>query len=317
MTLFWEMMSPVSWEKQRRQMQKHCFWTPASFPFLVIGFSGFQLLLTLECWELTHAFKTHSHLLFNPASVSFCYLQPKSPNEHGICCCLVTKLYLTLCDPIVHQASLSMGFARQEYWSGLPCPPPGDLPDPGIESTSSVLAGRFFTTEPPGKPEHGITPLIYALPFFIPLLPGFQMSYLYDRNHAQESGYTQNPSLTLPQCQTSSLSTGKLGCFATVTRSFHIPPEHSPTALLTTLRGVHLEIKMWPLLTISPQTYGKSREYKSWVSHFVPAPRAQQASWAHTWLSRWIDWVMVKRWPYISDFSLATVLHYKIDSLTW
>ena len=123
----------------------------------------------------------------------------------------------------------------------------------------------------------GITSLIYTLPFFIPLLPGFQMSYLYDRNHAQESGYTQNHSLTLPQCQTSSLSTGKLGCFATVTRSFHIPPEHSPTALLTTLRGVHLEIKMWPLLTISPQTYGKSREYKSWVSHFVPAPRAQQA----------------------------------------
>ena len=40
-----------------------------------------------------------------------------------------------------------MGFSRQEYWSGLPCPPPGDLPDPGIEPTSltsSALAGRFF-----------------------------------------------------------------------------------------------------------------------------------------------------------------------------
>ena len=39
---------------------------------------------------------------------------------------------------IVHQASLSMGFSRQEYWNGLSCPPPGDLPDPGIEATSPV-----------------------------------------------------------------------------------------------------------------------------------------------------------------------------------
>ena len=50
---------------------------------------------------------------------------------------------------------MSMGFSRQEYWSGLPCPPPGDLPDPGIEPASPVfpvLADRFFTTESPGKP---------------------------------------------------------------------------------------------------------------------------------------------------------------------
>ena len=100
MTVFWETISAVSREKQRRQMQKHCSWTPGSFPFLLIDFSGFQLLLTLECWELTHAFQTNSHFLFNPASVSFCYSQPKNPNEHGICCCLVTKSCLTLCDPM-------------------------------------------------------------------------------------------------------------------------------------------------------------------------------------------------------------------------
>ena len=50
---------------------------------------------------------------------------------------------------VAHQAPLSMGFSRQEYWSGLPCPPPGDLPDPGIKPaslTSPALAGRFFTT---------------------------------------------------------------------------------------------------------------------------------------------------------------------------
>ena len=44
-----------------------------------------------------------------------------------------------------------MGFPRQKYWSGFPFPPPGDLPDPGIEPMSLALAGGFFTTEPPGK----------------------------------------------------------------------------------------------------------------------------------------------------------------------
>ena len=47
---------------------------------------------------------------------------------------------------VAHQVPLSMGFSRQEYWSGLPSPPPGDLPDPGIEPASPTLAGRFFTT---------------------------------------------------------------------------------------------------------------------------------------------------------------------------
>ena len=50
------------------------------------------------------------------------------------------------------QAHLSMGFSRQEYWSGLPRPPPGDLPDSGIETaslTSPAWAGRFFTTSAP------------------------------------------------------------------------------------------------------------------------------------------------------------------------
>ena len=52
------------------------------------------------------------------------------------------------------QASLSVGLPRQEYWSGLPFPSPGDLPRPGIKPASPALAGRFFTTEPPGKPLH-------------------------------------------------------------------------------------------------------------------------------------------------------------------
>ena len=50
------------------------------------------------------------------------------------------------------QAPLSMKFSGQEYCSGLPFPPPGELPDPGMEPISSALKGGVFTTEPPGKP---------------------------------------------------------------------------------------------------------------------------------------------------------------------
>ena len=46
-----------------------------------------------------------------------------------------------------------MGLPGQEYWSGWPLPSPGDLPDPGIKPVSPALVGRFFTTEPPGKPQ--------------------------------------------------------------------------------------------------------------------------------------------------------------------
>ena len=54
-------------------------------------------------------------------------------------------------ESVARQAPLSLRFSRQEYWSGLPFPTPGNLPDPEIESTSLALAGRFFTTEPPGN----------------------------------------------------------------------------------------------------------------------------------------------------------------------
>ena len=66
----------------------------------------------------------------------------------------VVQSCLTLCNPpgtVARQAPLSMGFSRQGCWSGLPCPPPGDLPDPGIKATSPIL-------QAPGKPNcNGIT----------------------------------------------------------------------------------------------------------------------------------------------------------------
>ena len=63
---------------------------------------------------------------------------------------------------VARQAPPSVGFSSQEPWSGLPCPPPGDLPNPGTEPRSPALAGKFFTTEPPGKPSCDV----WLSPFF-------------------------------------------------------------------------------------------------------------------------------------------------------
>ena len=79
------------------------------------------------------------------------------------------------------QAPLSMGFPKQEYWSGLPFPSPGDLPNPGIKPMSPVapaLAGRFFTTEPPRSPNDfiGCSQVVYF--DMTPLLVGWQFTTL-------------------------------------------------------------------------------------------------------------------------------------------
>ena len=57
---------------------------------------------------------------------------------------------------VAHQAPPSMGFSRQEYWSGLPFPSPGDLPDPGFELVSSMLQVEDLPSEPPGMFSHTI-----------------------------------------------------------------------------------------------------------------------------------------------------------------
>ena len=66
----------------------------------------------------------------------------------------VAQLCPTLCDLldcIVYQAPPSMGFSRQEYWSGLPFPSPGDIPNPGFEPGSPTLWADALPSEPPGK----------------------------------------------------------------------------------------------------------------------------------------------------------------------
>ena len=73
---------------------------------------------------------------------------------------LIAQTCLTFSDlmvtkPVAHQAPLSIGFSRQEYWSGLPCPPPGALPDPEIKPVSLMSPGRHkcsLSLPPPEKP---------------------------------------------------------------------------------------------------------------------------------------------------------------------
>ena len=69
-------------------------------------------------------------------------------------CVLVTQSCLTLCDPmdLACQGPLSMEFSSREYWSGLPFPSPGDLPDSGIKSRSPALQTDALPFELPGKP---------------------------------------------------------------------------------------------------------------------------------------------------------------------
>ena len=78
-------------------------------------------------------------------------------------CVLVAQSRLILCDPMdcsppgssshgILQDPLPMEFSRQEYWSGLPFPPPGDLPDPGIKPKAPALQADSLPSEPPGKP---------------------------------------------------------------------------------------------------------------------------------------------------------------------
>ena len=67
-----------------------------------------------------------------------------------MCLCMLSHVQIFV--TVAQQAPLPMGFLRQECRGGLPFPAPGDLPNQGIEPAPPTLAGRFFTTEPPGKP---------------------------------------------------------------------------------------------------------------------------------------------------------------------
>ena len=80
-----------------------------------------------------------------------CYLTPLTKSEVK----LLSHVHLFATPwTVAYKAPLSMEFSRQEYWSGLPFPSPGDLPDPGIKPRSPALQADALPSEPPGKPLH-------------------------------------------------------------------------------------------------------------------------------------------------------------------
>ena len=124
-----------------------CIWRTSLFQWSPKNFMVWNMLYY---WKL-HIFYSGGN--FTELDVATSWGQLFSLLKFYVCVCMLWLFETTW--TVVYQAPLSMGFSRQEYWSGLPFPSPGDLPDPGIEPmslTCPALAGGFFTTEPPGRP---------------------------------------------------------------------------------------------------------------------------------------------------------------------
>ena len=127
-----------------------CFdWFVKSFES---GFYRFPLSLSLNFTSQFVRWRNHlwSHRIAHAKDITI----PQWYTEFTtlLFSCSVTSDSFATPLTVAHQAPLSTGFPRQKYWSGLPFPSSGDLPDSGIKPGSPALAGRFFTTEPPGKP---------------------------------------------------------------------------------------------------------------------------------------------------------------------
>ena len=112
-------------------------------------------LLVIRETQVRSTVSTRSYLLGWPRYRPTMTGIGKTHNDwYWYCACLVFQLCLTLCN--LMGCSLPgfsvMGFSRQDYWSGLPCPPPVDLPNPGIQSASPTLQAESLPSEPAGNP---------------------------------------------------------------------------------------------------------------------------------------------------------------------
>ena len=96
------------------------------------------------------------HCLNSCAGAGKAGKSPISPGHYAVSCAVLSRSVVSspLQPHVLQPARLPCpwGFSRQEYWSGLPCPPPGDLPNPGIEPRSPALQVDSLLSEPPGKP---------------------------------------------------------------------------------------------------------------------------------------------------------------------
>ena len=120
--------------------------------------------MRLWCYITLHRFESLSSVGLTPLMSWAGFFSPPEPRgsfcEMEIthtscpCCCYLVAQSCPTVTPwtVAPQAPLSMGFSRQESWGGLPRPPPGDLPNLGIKSGFPALRARFFSSEPPGKP---------------------------------------------------------------------------------------------------------------------------------------------------------------------
>ena len=107
----------------------------------MVEFINYKIFQTQKCTE-NYTNGTHSNLAY----ITFLRHGIRNGGGLGV---LVTKSCPTLAIPwtVAHQAPLSMGFSRQEYWSGLPFPSPGNFPEPGIEPGSPALQADSLPTE--------------------------------------------------------------------------------------------------------------------------------------------------------------------------
>ena len=129
-----------------------------------------------------HSFHRQVRFMFSPFKVpgletaECCYVTSEVRSERVTHECMLShfsrvQLFVILWT-VARQALLSKEFSRQEHWSGLPCPPPGDLPDPGIKPaslTSPALSGRFFTTSATCKGDRASSLFSWDFPSWNPV----------------------------------------------------------------------------------------------------------------------------------------------------
>ena len=111
-----------------------------------------MVILHLTFWEKAKLFPKWLHQFIVP-SARYEYSDFSTPLKVKVKSLSHVRLFATPWT-VAYQAPLSMGFSRQEYWSGVPLPSPGDLPNPGTEPGSPALQADALPSEPPGKPPH-------------------------------------------------------------------------------------------------------------------------------------------------------------------
>ena len=157
---FFHFVSSVLFSREKYPLLKR--WTLRLAPFIFLSFLLFSVLFCLlALFSPIFKFIFHFFYWFFFHCSYFVIFKSSFYSEFSLYIVMKVKvkvkllsrvgLFVTLWT-VTHQAPQSMGFSRQEYWSGVPFPSPGDLPDPGIKPRSPALEADILTSETPGKP---------------------------------------------------------------------------------------------------------------------------------------------------------------------